>query len=145
MPLDHGGNGDLPFSHNVSSISGDSKVSSVYNCFACGTDGHISRFYSQMQSLAGHGPDNYILYPHGAQLLVSRDSHEQNMQALTPGHHVDQRYTPYTQSPAKPNRTGNKFGTYPELTSDEDISSEEFMHKAPGRLPMTVGWAQCPI
>ena len=37
---------------------------------------------------------------------------------------------------------GNRFGAYPEVTSDEDISSEEFTHKTPGRLPMTAGWAQ---
>ena len=33
-------------------------------------------------------------------------------------------------------------GTYPEVTSDKDISSEEFTHKTPGRLPMTAGWDQ---
>ena len=64
IPPDHGGNGNPPSSHNSSSISGDSEVSSVYTCFGCGTDGHISRFCSQMQSLADHGPDNNILYPH---------------------------------------------------------------------------------
>ena len=32
--------------------------------------------------------------------------------------------------------------TYPEITSYEDISSEEFMHKTLGRLPMAAGWAQ---
>ena len=51
-------------------------------------------------------PDNNILYPHGPQLLVNMDSHEQNMQALTPGHWVDKRDKPYIQSSAKPNRTG---------------------------------------
>ena len=91
---DHGGNGDIHSSHNGSRISGDSEVSSVYTCFACGTDGHISRFCSQMQSLADHGPDNNILYPHGPQLLVNRDSHEQNIQALTPGQQVDKRDKP---------------------------------------------------
>ena len=44
IPPDHGGNGDPPSSHNGSSISGDSIVSSVYTSFTCGTDGHISRF-----------------------------------------------------------------------------------------------------
>ena len=65
IPPDHGGNGDSPSSHNGSSISGDSEVSSIYTCFACRKDRHISRFCSQMQSLADHGPNNNILYPHG--------------------------------------------------------------------------------
>ena len=73
---DHGGDGNPPSSHNGSSISGDSEVSNLYTCFACTTDRHICRFCSQMQSLAGHGPDNNILYPNGPQLLVNRDSHE---------------------------------------------------------------------
>ena len=92
-----------------------------------------------MQSLADHSPNDNILYPHGPQHLVNMDSHEQNMQALTPGHQVDKRDKPYTQPSAKPNRTGNRFKTYPEVTSDEDISSEEFMFKTPGRLPITAG------
>ena len=50
VPLYHGCNGDQPSRHNGSSISGDSEVSRVYTSFACGTDGHISRFFSQMQS-----------------------------------------------------------------------------------------------
>ena len=75
IPLYHGGNGNTPSSHNGSSISGDSEVSSVYACFACGTDGHISRFCSQMQSLTDHCPDNNILHPHGPPLMVNRDSH----------------------------------------------------------------------
>ena len=37
---------------------------------------------------------------------------------------------------------GNRFEAYPEVTSDEDISSEEFTHKTQGRLPMTAEWAQ---
>ena len=94
VPLYHGGNGNPPSSHNGSSISGDSEVSRVYICFACGTDGHISRFCSQMQSLADHGPDNNILYPHGPQLLVNRDSHEQSVRALTHGHLVKKRTNP---------------------------------------------------
>ena len=40
IPLYHAGNGNPPSSHNNSSISGDSEVSSVYNCFVSGTDGH---------------------------------------------------------------------------------------------------------
>ena len=76
IPPDHVGNGDPHSSHNGSSISADSVVSSLYTCFACGTDGHISRFCSQMQSLADHNPNNNILYPYGPQLLVTRDSHE---------------------------------------------------------------------
>ena len=95
-----------------------------------------------MQSLADHGPGNNILYPHGPQLLVNMDSHEQSMQALTPGHYVDKRDKPYTQSPCKHNRMGNRVGTCLEVTSDKDISSEESTHKTPGRLPMTAGWAQ---
>ena len=39
IPPDHGGNGDQPSSHNGSSISGDSEVSRICTCFACGTDG----------------------------------------------------------------------------------------------------------
>ena len=89
VPLYHGDNGEPPSSHNGSSISGDSEVSSVYKCFACGTDGHISRFCSQMQSLADKGPDNDMLYPHGPPLLVNRDSHEQSMQATTHSQHFD--------------------------------------------------------
>ena len=76
IPPDHGGNVNPTSSHNGSSISGDSEISSVYTCFACGTDGHISRFGSQMQSLADHSPNNNILYPHGPQLLVNKDSNE---------------------------------------------------------------------
>ena len=46
--------------------SGDSEVSSVYTCFVCGMDGHLSRLCSQMQPLADHGPNNNnMLYPHG--------------------------------------------------------------------------------
>ena len=48
IPLYHGGNGDSHSSHNGSSISADSEISSVYTCFACGTGGHTSRFYLQM-------------------------------------------------------------------------------------------------
>ena len=61
-------------------------------------------FRSQMQTLVDHCPDNNTLYPHGPQLLVNRDSHEQKMQSSTPGHHVRKRDKPYTQSSAKPNR-----------------------------------------
>ena len=95
-----------------------------------------------MQTIADHGPDNNTLYPHGPQPLVTRDSNEQNAQVLTPGHHVDKRDRPLNWSSAKPNRNGKWFRTYPELNSDEDISSEEFMHRTPDRLPMTVGWVQ---
>ena len=91
-----------------------------------------------MESLTDHCPNNNILYPHGPPLLVNRDSHEQSAQALTHGHHVDKKDKSYTQ----PNRTGNRFRAYPEVTSEEDISSEEFMHKTSGRLPMSVGLAQ---
>ena len=90
-----------------------------------------------MQSLADHGPDNNILYPHGPQLFVNRDSHKQNIQALTSGHYVDKRDKPYTQSPAKPNRIGNRLRAHPDPTPDEDISGEEYTHKTPGRLPIT--------
>ena len=44
IPPDYGGNGNPPSSHNGCSVSGFSEVSSVYTCFACGTDGHIFRF-----------------------------------------------------------------------------------------------------
>ena len=91
IPLYYISNGDQPSSQNDSSTNGDSEVCSVYTCFASGTDGHISRFYSQMQSLADHGPNNHILYPHGPLLLVNRDSHEQSVQALTHGHYVEKR------------------------------------------------------
>ena len=104
IPLYHGGNSDPPSSHNDSSIIGDSEVSRVYICFACGMDGHISRFCSQMQSLVDHGPNNNILYSHGPPLLVNRDIHEQNAQELTHGHHVDKKDKSYT----RPNRTGNR-------------------------------------
>ena len=86
IPLYHGDNKDPPSSHNGRSISRDSEVSSVYAWFACGTDGHISTFCSQMQFLADHGADNKILYSHGQPLLVNRDSHEQSVQALTHAH-----------------------------------------------------------
>ena len=108
-PLYHCGNGDPPSSHNGSSISRDSEVSSVYTCFACRTDGNISRFCSQMQSLADQGPDNNMLYPQGPPLLVNRDSHEQSMQASSNGHHDDKRDKPYIQPPAKPNRMVNRL------------------------------------
>ena len=88
-----------------------------------------------MQSLADHGSDNNILYPHGPPLLVNRDSEEQSVQAFTYGHHVDKRDKSYNQPPAKPNRMGNRFGAYPEVTSDEDITIEEFTNKTLGRLP----------
>ena len=76
IPPNHGCNGDPPSSHNGSNTIGDSEVSSIYTYFACGIDGHISRFCSQMQSLAEHSPYNNILYPHGQLPLVNRDSHE---------------------------------------------------------------------
>ena len=95
-----------------------------------------------MPSLADHGPNNNILYPHGQPLLVHRESHEQSAQALTHGHHVDKRKKSYTQHPAKPNRTGNRFRAYPDVASDDDISSEECTYWTPGRLPMIAGWAQ---
>ena len=79
---------------------------------------------------------------HGPPLFVNRVSLEQCMQALNHGHHVYKSDKTYTQPPAKPNRIGNSFRTYPEVTSDEYISSEEFTHKTPGRLSMTVGWTQ---
>ena len=94
MPPDHGGSGNPTSSHSGSSISGDSEVSSVYTCFACGSDGQISRFCSQIQSLADHSSDNNILYPHGPQLLVCGDSHVQNVQALTPGHRLTKGTNP---------------------------------------------------
>ena len=82
------------------------------------------------------------MYPYGPQPLVTRDSNEQNAQALIPGHHVDKRDRPLNQSSAKPNRNGKWFRTYPEVTSDKDTSSEEFTYGTPDRLPMTVGWVQ---
>ena len=94
VPLYHGDNGDPPSSHNGSSISGNSEVSSAYTCFACGTDGHISQFCSQLQSLADHSPDNNILYPHDPPPLVSRDISEQSVQVSTNGHHVDKGTNP---------------------------------------------------
>ena len=62
------------------------------------------------------------------------------MQALTHGHHVDERDKSYIQPPAKPSRRENRLGTYPEVTSDEDISCEKFTHKTPSRLLMPAGW-----
>ena len=52
IPLYHSGNGSQPPGYTNSSISGDSEVSSIYTCFVGGTEGHLSRFYSQMQSIA---------------------------------------------------------------------------------------------
>ena len=112
---------------------------SVYTCFTCRTDGHLSRFCSQMESSVDHSSNNNTLYPHGPQLLVNLGC-EQNVLALTPGHHDDKRDKPYTQSSAKSNRTDKRFGTYPEVTSNEDIFSEEFTHKIPSRSPMKAGW-----
>ena len=62
------------------------------------------------------------------------------MQAVT--QHVEKWSKPCTQQPAKHNRMGNRFQIYPEVTSDEGISSEDFTHETPGRLPMTAGWTQ---
>ena len=67
----HTGNGNPPPGYNNSIISGNAEVSSVYICFVCGMDGHLSRFCSQMQSLADCGPNNNMLYPHGLQPLVN--------------------------------------------------------------------------
>ena len=64
------------------------------------------------------------------------------MQALTPRHNVDKRDKPNSQSSGKPNRTGNKFGTYLEVTSEEGFSTEDLTHKTPGRLLMMTGWVQ---
>ena len=89
IPLYHGGNGNPPSSYNGSSICGDFEVSIVYACFVCGTDVHISRFCSQMQSLADHGPDNNMFYPHDPPPLVNSYSHEQNMQAVT--YHIEKK------------------------------------------------------
>ena len=65
----------------------------VLNLFCQGkTDGHLSRFCSQMQSLADHGPDNNMLYPHGPSPFVNSYSHEQDMQAVA--HHVEKGTDP---------------------------------------------------
>ena len=61
IPLYHGCNGNPPSSYNCSSISRDSEVSNVYTCFVCWMDGHISMFYSQMQSLADCGANNNVI------------------------------------------------------------------------------------
>ena len=87
IPLYYGGNGNPPSGYNHSSISGDSEVSSVYTCFVCGMDGHLSRFSSQMQSLADCGPSNNMLYPHCPPNLVSSYCHEQDMQPIA--HHTE--------------------------------------------------------
>ena len=87
IPLYHGGYGKPPSSHNDSSIIENSKVSSVYTCFVCGMDGHLSRFCSQMQCLADHGPDNNMLYAHGPPCFINSYSHEHDIQAVTP--HVE--------------------------------------------------------
>ena len=68
-----------------------------------------------MRSLADHSPNHNTFYPHGPQLLVNRDSHEQNVETLTLGHHVDKRDKPYSQPSAKPNRAGNRFRNYTEV------------------------------
>ena len=69
-------------------------------------DEHILRFCSQMQSLADHGPNNNMLYPHSPSPLVKSYSHEQDVQAVT--HHVEKNEKPHTQPP-KHNRMGNTF------------------------------------
>ena len=37
---------------------------------------------------------------------------------------------------------GNWFQVCPEVTSNKDISSEDFTHETPGRLPLTAGQTQ---
>ena len=86
-------------------------------------------FCSQMQSLADHGPYNNIFYPHGPPLLVSRDSHCKVCKHYSMVIMLIKGTNYYTQLPAQPNRMGNRFGTYPGVTSDEDISSEELTHR----------------
>ena len=71
IPLYHSRNGYPPPGYNNSSVSGDSEESSVYTCFVCGMDGHLSRFCSQMQSLADIAPNNNMLYPHGLPPVVN--------------------------------------------------------------------------
>ena len=83
--------------YNNSNISENSEVSSVYTCFVCGVDGHLSSFCSQMQSLADHGPNNNMLYPHGLPPLVNNYSHEQDVQAVA--HHVENGNRLCTQPP----------------------------------------------
>ena len=78
-----------------------------------------------------------MLYPHSPPSLVNSYSHEQDMQAVA--HHVEKGDRPCTHPPAKHQRMRNLFWTYPEVTSDEDISSEDFFHESLGRLPITAG------
>ena len=60
-----------------------------------------------MQSLADHGPNNHMLYPHGPLPFINSYSHEQDVQSVA--HHVKNGDRPCIQSPAKCNRTRNMF------------------------------------
>ena len=127
-------NGNQLPDYTNSSISGDSEVSSIYTYFVCGMDGHLSRFCSQMQSLADCGPNNNMLYPHGLPVLVNNNSHEQDVQAADCYGKRRNRFC--TQSFAKCNRRRNRFWAYSEVTSDEDVSIKGFVYESWNKIPM---------
>ena len=112
--LYHSGNCNPPPGYTNSSISRDSEVSSIYTFFVCGTDGHLSRFCSQMQYLADCGPNSNMLYPHGLSPLINNNSHEQDVQVVD--HHVEKGDRPGSQSSSKCTKMRHRFEVYSEVT-----------------------------
>ena len=78
-----------------------------------------------------------MLYQHGLPPFVNSYSHEQDMQAVA--HHIEKGERPCTQPSAKYTRVRNRFWAYSEVTSNEDVSSEDFIYETPSRMPMTAG------
>ena len=46
------------------SVSGESHALSLYSCWVCEREGHLSQYCSQTNGIDRQEPDSHILYPH---------------------------------------------------------------------------------